>query len=65
MRDKSVLRKLLGLCVATVVVVGRELLEGGEGGRDRLDVWVRTRAGREGVLRQVRGRVPVVRQRRR
>ena len=45
MRDKSVLRKLLGLCVSTVVVVGRELLEGGEGGRDRLDVWVRTKVG--------------------
>ena len=30
MRDKSVLRKLLGLCVSTVVVVGRELVEGHE-----------------------------------
>ena len=48
MRDKSVLRKLLGLCVSTVVVVGRELLEGGEGGRDRLDVWVRTKVGVKG-----------------
>ena len=48
MRDKSVLRKLLGLCVSTVVVVRRELLEGGEGGRDRLDVWVRTKVGAKG-----------------
>jgi transposase len=47
-RDKSVLRKLLGLCVSTVVVVGRELVEGLEGGRDRLDVWVRTKATARG-----------------
>ncbi len=45
MRDKSVLRRLLGLCVSTVVVVGRELVEGHDGGRDRLDVWVRTKVG--------------------
>ena len=48
MRDKSVLRKLLGLCVSTVVVVGRELVEGCEGGRDRLEVWVRTKVGVKG-----------------
>jgi transposase len=47
-RDKSVLRKLLGLCVSTVVVVGRELVEGLDGGRDRLDVWVRTKASARG-----------------
>jgi len=48
-RDKSVLRKLLGLCVSTVVVVvGRELVEGRQGGRDRLDVWVRTKVGARG-----------------
>ena len=49
MRDKSVLRKLLGLCVATVVVVGRELHEAGDGGRSKLVVKVRRRA-------RVRGR---------
>ena len=48
MRDRSVLRKLLGLCVSSVVVVGRELVEGCEGGRDRLDVWVRTKVGVKG-----------------
>ena len=48
MRDRSVLRKLLGLCVSTVVVVGRELVEGCEGGRDRLDVCVRTKVGLKG-----------------
>lgn len=48
MRDKSVLRKLLGLCVSTVVVMGRELVEGCEGGRDRLEVWVRTKVGVKG-----------------
>jgi transposase len=47
-RDKSVLRKLLGLCVSTVVVMGRELVEGCEGGRDRLEVWVRTKVGVKG-----------------
>jgi transposase len=47
-RDRSVLRKLLGLCVSTVVVVGRELVEGCEGGRDRLEVWVRTKVGVKG-----------------
>lgn len=48
MRDKSVLRKLLGLCVSTVVVMGRELVEGRQGGRDRLEVWVRTKVGVKG-----------------
>jgi transposase len=48
-RDNSVLRKLLGLCVLTVVVVGRELHEAGDGGRSKLVVWVRRRA-------RVRGR---------
>jgi len=47
-RDKSVLRRLLGLCVSTVVVVGRELVVGREGGRDRLDVWVRTKVSARG-----------------
>jgi transposase len=42
-RDNSVLRSLLGLCVATVVVVGRELVEAGDGGRSKLVVWVRRR----------------------
>lgn len=48
MRDKSVLRRLLGLCVSTVVVLGRELVEVHEGGRDRLDVRVRTKASARG-----------------
>jgi transposase len=48
-RDKSVLRKLLGLCVFTVVIVRQELYEGVEGGRSKLVVWVRHRA-------RVRGR---------
>ena len=48
MRDKSVLRKLLGLCVSTVVVVGRELVEGRGGGRDRLDIWLRAKVGVRG-----------------
>jgi transposase len=48
-RDKSVLRKLLGLCVFTVVIVRQELHEGVEGGRSKLVVWVRHRA-------RVRGR---------
>ena len=48
MRDKSVLRKLMGLCVSTVVVVGRELVEVHDGGRGRLDVWVRTKVGLKG-----------------
>ncbi len=39
---------VLDLCVSTVVVVGRELVEGGEGGRDRLDVWVRTKVAARG-----------------
>jgi transposase len=55
-RDNSVVRKLLGLCVLTVVVVGRELVEDAGGGRPNLVVWVRRRArhrgrcGRCGVL---------------
>ncbi len=48
MRDKSVLRNLLGLCVCTVVVMGRDLVEGQAGGRDRLEVWVRTKVGARG-----------------
>ncbi len=44
MRNKSVLRKLLGLCVATVVVVGRELHEAGDRGRSKLVVWVRRKS---------------------
>ena len=48
MRDNSVLRRLLGLCVSTVVV-RRELHEGADGGRSKLVVWVRCRA-------RVRGR---------
>jgi len=47
-RDKSVLRKLLGLCISAVVVCGQRLVVGGEGGRDRLDVWVRTRRRAKG-----------------
>jgi len=47
-RDKSVLRKLLGLCVFTVVVVGRELVEGNDGERSKLVVWVRRRARHQG-----------------
>ncbi len=49
MRDNSVLRKLLGLCVSAVVVVARELFEPEDGGRSNLVVWVRRRA-------RVRGR---------
>jgi hypothetical protein len=41
-RDNSVLRSLLGLCVSTVVVVGRELEKGVEGRRSKLVVWVQT-----------------------
>jgi transposase len=47
-RDNSVVRKLLGLCVLTVVVVGRELVEDAGGGRPNLVVWVRRRARRRG-----------------
>jgi hypothetical protein len=47
-RDNSVLRKLLGLCVSTVVVVGRELRDGGDGGRSNLVVWVRRWVGVRG-----------------
>ncbi len=48
MRGNSVLRKLLGLCVLTVVVVGRELHEGEDGGRSKLEVWVRRRERHRG-----------------
>ena len=48
MRDNSVLRKLLGLCVFTVVVVGRDLVEDADGGRSKLVVWVRRRARHRG-----------------
>lgn len=48
MRDNSVLRKLLGLCVLTVVVVGRELVADADGGRSKLVVWVRRRARHRG-----------------
>lgn len=44
MRNNSVLRSLLGLCVATVVIVGLELVEASDGGRSKLVVWVRRRA---------------------
>jgi transposase len=46
-RDNSVLRSLLGLCVSTVVVVGRELHDDG-GVRSNLVVWVRRRARARG-----------------
>jgi hypothetical protein len=36
------------MCVSTVVVVGRELTEGCDGGRDRLDVWIRTKGAAKG-----------------
>lgn len=48
MRENSVLRKLLGLWVLAVVVCERELVEGSEGSRDRLDVWIRTKVGAKG-----------------
>ena len=48
MRDNSVLRSLLGLCVATVVVVGRELEKGAQGGRSKLVVCVRRRVRARG-----------------
>ena len=48
MRDNSVLRSLLGLCVSTVVVVGRELVEAGDERRSKLVVWVRRRARARG-----------------
>jgi transposase len=47
-RDNSVLRKLLGLCVLTVVVVGRELVDGPDGGRSKLVVRVRRRERHRG-----------------
>jgi transposase len=47
-RDNSVLRKLLGLCVSTVVVVGRELVDGPDGGRSKLVVRVRRRERHRG-----------------
>jgi transposase len=47
-RDKIVLRKLLGLCASVVVVVGQELVEGGDGERSKLVVWVRRRARHRG-----------------
>ena len=52
-RDTSVLRKLLGLCVSTVVVMGRELVESHSDGRDRLEVWVRTNLGASGLRRRL------------
>ena len=54
MRDKSVLRKLLGLCVSAVVVCGQKLVEGGEGDRDRFDVWVRSSTTSVGRTRSTR-----------
>ena len=47
-RENSVLVKLPGLCVLAVVVCERELVEGSEGSRDRLDVWIRTKVGAKG-----------------
>jgi transposase len=47
-RDNSVVRKLLGLCVLTVVVVGRELVDGPDGGRSKLVVRVRRRERHRG-----------------
>ena len=49
MRVKTVLRKLLGLCRATVIV-GWELADGAgdEGARPKLVVWVRTKVRRRG-----------------
>ena len=58
MRDNSVLRKLLGLCVSTVVVVGRELRDGGDGGRSNLVVWVRRRVGVRGRCGRCGGVAP-------
>ncbi len=48
MRESSVLVKLPGLWVLAVVVCERELVEGSEGSRDRLDVWIRTKVGAKG-----------------
>ena len=58
MRENSVLRKLLGLCVLTVVVVERELHEGEDGGRSKLEVWVRRRARHRGRCGRCGGVVP-------
>jgi hypothetical protein len=47
-RENSVPRKLLGTCVLTVIVVEREMHEGEDGGRSKLEVWVRRRAWHRG-----------------